>query len=145
MTSTRIARSAVLPAALLMAVSGSAVALASEPAAAGSLATQQYPNYTMRLNPADPHLVAGEPTTVRITFRAGHRLYGVPVELSTTGLPNGVIATFNPATPRIGERATMSLVTSVGFPKGRFTVSVTAITISSDPIGTTTPMVLTIQ
>jgi hypothetical protein len=142
MTSTGIARSAVLPAALLMAVSGSAVAFASEPAAA---ATQQYPNYTMRLNPAGPHLVAGETTTVSITFRAGHRLYGVPVELSTTGLPNGVVATFNPATPRIGERATMSLVTTAGFPKGRFTVSVTAITVSSDPIGTTTPMVLTIQ
>jgi hypothetical protein len=106
---------------------------------------QQYPYYTMRLNPIDPHLSAGQAATVTIAFRAGHRLYGVPVELSLTGLPTGVIATFNPHTPRIGERTTLSLSTSAGFPKGRFTVSVTAITISSDPIGTTAPLILTIQ
>ena len=107
-------------------------------------ATLQHANYTTRLNPANPHLAAGGSVTVSITFRAGHRLYGVPVQLSTTGLPSGVTATFNPSTPRIGERATMSLSTTAGFPKGQFTVSVTAATISSDPIGTTTPMVLTI-
>jgi hypothetical protein len=130
MTSRRL----VLPAALLVAPSGAAVALAS----------QQYPNYTMRLNPANPHLAAGESATVSITFRAGHRLYGVPVELSTTGLPSGVTVTFNPSTPRIGERATMFLATTGAFPKGQFTVSITAITISPDPIGTTMPMVLTL-
>jgi hypothetical protein len=141
MTGRSLVRSAVLPAALLMAASGSAVAFASESAAE----VQQYPNYTMRLTPSDPHLCAGQTTTVSITFRAGHRLYGVPVEMGLTGLPSGVKATFTPSTPRIGERATLSLITETTFPKGRFTVSVTAITISSDPIGTTAPMILTIQ
>src|SRR5689334_4819650 len=133
MHSRQFARPVVLPAALLMA--------ASRPPAA----VQQYPYYALRLNPLDPHLGAGQTATVTIAFRAGHRLYGVPVELSLTGLPAGVTATFNPQTPRIGERTTLSLSTSAGFPKGRFTVSVTAITISSDPIGTTAPLILTMQ
>jgi hypothetical protein len=135
----RFVRTAVLPAALLMAVSGSAVAFAGEPA----IAAQQYPNYTMRLSPSAPRLRAGESTTVSIRFRAGHRLYGVPVEMSVTGLPSGVTASFTPDTPLIGEPATLTL-TSAGFPKGTFTASVTAITISSDPIGTTAPLNLTI-
>ncbi len=50
-------------------------------------------------------------------------------------------------TPRIGDRITLSLITSVGIPKLQSTVTVGAIAHvgSSDPIGTTAPLNLTVS
>jgi hypothetical protein len=136
----RLARIALMPLALLMALSGSAIATADEAPA------RSYPTYTMRLNPDAPSVVAGGSTTITITFKAPYSLYGHPVDLSVVDLPAGITASFAPQTPRIGGTATLSLITSVGFPKSSVALTVSAIVnvTGGDPIGTTTPLTLTV-
>ena len=50
----------------------------------------------------------------------------VPLVLSTSGLPVGVLATFTPATVAAGTAATLTLSTSPTTPTGTYTVTVTA-------------------
>jgi hypothetical protein len=138
----RLVKMAPVAVALLVALFAPAVAFAGETATAG----QHHVSYTMRLNPAAPAVHAGETTTIAISFRASHYLHGAPVEMSVSGLPSGVTAVFAPQAPRIGDRITLSLITSVGTPKLAYALTVGAIVHldSSDPIGTTAPLNLTV-
>jgi len=133
-------RIALMPVALLLALSGPGIARADEAPARG------YPTYTMRLNPDAPGVVAGGSTTITITFMAPYGLNGYPVELSVVDPPAGIAASFAPRTPRIGGVATLTLITSVGFPASSVALTVSAIVhlTGGDPIGTTTPLTLTV-
>ena len=138
---------ALLSAAALMAAGGSQAALASPAVAAGATggahaAPDSY--YTMHLSRSSVAVRAGHRTSVGISFRAPAALYGAPVTLGVTGLPSGVTASFSPSTTAIGGHAVLILTAARSLPAGTFTVTVTAMVLSSDPIGTTTPLGLTV-
>jgi len=141
---------ALSTAALLMAAGGSQAAFAS-PAATGTgvtsgahSATASDSYYTMRLSRSSVALRAGHQTRIAISFVAPAALYGVPVALSVSGLPSGVTASFSPSTVAIGGHAVLTLTAAQSLPAGTFAATVTAMSLSSDPIGTTTPLGLTI-
>lgn len=157
---------AVLSAAALMAAGGSQAALASPaganrgapagatagvtsgahavpaPAPASASAPDSY--YTMQLSRSSVTVRAGHRTSVAISFLAPAALYGVPVALSVSGLPSGVTASFSPSTVAIGGHAILTLTTAPSLAAGTFAVTVTAMSLSSDPIGTTAPLSLTL-
>jgi hypothetical protein len=141
---------AVLSAAALMAAGGSPTALASPAAHTGATAgvtsgadaPDSY--YTMRLSRSSVAVRAGHRTSVVISFRAPAALYGAPVTLDVTGLPSGVTASFSPRTAAIGGHAVLTLTAARSLPAGTFAVTVTAMVESSDPIGTTAPLSLTL-
>ena len=66
------------------------------------------------------------------------------MDLSVSGLPSGVTASFAPPTATIGGRAVLTLTAAPSSVAGTSAVTVTAMTESSDPIGTTAPLGLTI-
>jgi hypothetical protein len=143
-------KAALLPTALLMAAGGSQAAFASQataPANATS-AVHAAPSpgsyYTMQLSPSSVTVRAGDRTRITISFQAPADLDGTPVTLSASGLPSGVTASFSPRTARIGGRAVLTLTAAPSTAVGTFAATVTAITVSSDPIGTSTPLGLTI-
>src|SRR5262249_44132362 len=135
---------ALLPVALPMAVVGqSGAAFASAPAAVGTVtssnagATTSGSYYTIKLSSPRATVQAGGATTVTVRFRATSDLYGTPVRLSVNGLPNGVTASFSPsAITTIGSKPVLALTAAPSSPAGAFAVTVTAITLSTDPIGT---------
>jgi len=142
---------ALLSAAALMAAGGSQAALASPAVAAGATggahaapapAPDSY--YTMHLSRSSVAVRAGHRTRIAISFSAPATLYGVPVALSVSGLPDGVTASFSPSTVAIGGHAVLTLTAAQSLPAGTFAVTVTAMSLSSDPIGTTTPLGLAI-
>jgi hypothetical protein len=166
-------RTALLPVAVLMAVSGASSASGSsasglsasadgsaaanrsvsttsahKPYSSVSTTSAHKPySYSMRLSSTSATIQSGGVTTTVISFNASRRLQGAPVDLSVTGLPDGVTATFSPPRPRVRGTSTLTLTTAPSSPAGTFTVTVGAIInlFSSDPIGTSTTFGLTIQ
>lgn len=138
-----LVRSALLPAAAVMVISGSVAAVAAEPA----VPAEHQPAYTMRLSPATATVRPGGVTTTVISFDASHHLYGYRVDLTVIGLPPGVRATFWPRRLYVGGPSVLTLTTSSASPVGAFTLTISAIIAppSSDPIGTTTTFALTIS
>jgi hypothetical protein len=149
-------KAALLPTALLMAAGGSQAAFASQ-AATNQAATSANVTsdvhsaaspdsyYTMRLSPSSVTVRAGYRTRITISFRAAADLYGTPVTLSVSGLPSGVTASFSPPAATIGGRSVLTLTAAPSSAAGAFAATVTAMTLSSDPIGTSTPLGLTIS
>ena len=136
--------------ALLMAAGGSQAAFASQaaaPANVTSLPSAPSPDsyYTMRLSPSSVTVRAGYRTRIIISFQAATDLYGTPVTLSVSGLPSGVTASFSPSEATIGGRSVLTLTAAPSSAAGAFAATVTAMTLSSDPIGTSTPLGLTIS
>jgi hypothetical protein len=148
---TTLLKAALLPTALLMAAGGSQAAFASQPAATANVtsATHSAPSpgsyYTMQLSPSSVTVRAGHRTKITISFQATTDLHGTPVALSVSGLPNGITASFSPRTATIGGRSALTLTAAPSSAAGVSAVTVTAITLSSDPIGTSTPLGLTIS
>ncbi len=147
-----VMKAALLPTALLMAIGGSGVAFASGAATTGNVtsgasasasASESY--YTMQLSSSSATVRAGRVTRTTVSFHATGDLYGTRVNLSVSGLPSGVTASFSPRTTTIGGRSILTFTTAPSSPAGTFTVTVTAITDSSDPIGTSAPFGLTIN
>ena len=143
-------KAALLPTALLMAAGGSPAASASQaaaPANTTSLPSAPSPDsyYTMRLSPSPVTVRAGHRTRITISFRAPADLHGTPVALSVSGLPGGVTASFSPSTAAIGGRSVLTLTAAPSTAAGAFAATVTAMTLSSDPIGTSAPLRLTIS
>ncbi|HEY1322217.1 MAG TPA: hypothetical protein VGF32_18320 [Streptosporangiaceae bacterium] len=101
--------------------------------------------YTMRLSPSSVTVRAGYRTRIIISFQAAADLYGTPVTLSVSGLPSGVTASFSPPAATIGGRSVLTLTAAPSSTAGAFAATVTAMTLSSDPIGTSTPLGLTIS
>jgi hypothetical protein len=146
-----LAKAALLATALLMAAGGSEAAFASQVPATASVAsdvhsassTDSY--YTMRLSPSSVTVRAGYRTRIIVSFQALADLYGTPVALSVTGLPSGVTASFSPPTATIGGRSVLTLTAAPSSAAGAFAVTITAMSLSSDPIGTSAPLGLTIS
>ena len=142
---------ALLPMALLMAAGGSPSAFASQAAATANVtgdihsAQSQDSYYTMRLSPSSVAVRAGHRTRITVSFQAATDLYGTPVALSVSGLPDGVTASFSPSTAVIGGRSVLTLTAAPSSAAGAFAATVTAMTLSSDPIGTSAPLGLTIS
>jgi len=144
-------KAALLPTALLMAAGGAPAAFASQAAATVSVTSHTHsapaPDtyYTMRLSPSSVTVRPGHRTRIVISFRATTSLYGTPVALSISGLPSSVTASFSAPTATIGGRSVLTLTAAPASAVGAFAVTVTAMTLSSDPIGTSTPLSLTIS
>jgi hypothetical protein len=144
-------KAALVPAALLMAAGGSQVAFASQaPATANATsgvraAPSQDSYYTMRLSPSSVTVRAGYRTRIIVSFQAPADLYGTAVTLSVSGLPSGVTASFSPPTATIGGFSVLTLTAAPSAAAGAATATLTAMSLSSDPIGTTTPLGLTIS
>ena len=144
-------KAALLPTALLMAVGGAPAAFASQAAATVSVTSHAHsapsPDtyYTMRLSPSSVTVRPGHRTRISISFRATTGLYGTIVALSVSGLPSSVTASFSAPTATIGGRSVLTLTAAPASAAGAFAVTVTAMTLSSDPIGTSTPLSLTIS
>lgn len=128
---------------LLVAVPAAlALATAGLPAAAN--AATGTTDYTMRLSSTSATVTAGDQTRTVVSFQFESYLRGTRVTLSVSGLPDGATATFRPDTPLISGRSVLTIDTSAATPAGASTLVVTAITISSDPIGTSTDFSLTV-
>ena len=144
-------KAALLPTALLMAAGGSPAAFASQAAATANVTSDIHsaPSadsyYTMRLSPSSVAVRAGHRTRIIVSFQAATDLYGTPVTLSVSGLPGGVTASFSPSTAVIGGRSVLTLTAAPSSAAGAFAATVTAMTLSSDPIGTSTPLGLAIS
>jgi len=144
-------KAGLLPAVLLMAAGGSPAAFASQAAApvnvASDIPAAPSPDsyYTMRLSPSSVAVRAGHRTRITISFHAAADLYGTPVALSISSLPGGVTASFSPSTAVIGGRSILTLTATPSSAAGAFAATVTAMTLSSDPIGTSAPLGLTIS
>ena len=144
-------KAALVPTALLMAAGGSQAAFASQAAATANVTSDihsaPWPDgyYTMRLSPSPVSVRAGHRTRITISFQAAADLYGTPVALSVSGLPGGVTASFSPPAAAIGGRSILTLTAATSSVAGAFEATVTAMTLSSDPIGTSTPLGLTIS
>ena len=144
-------KAALLPTALLMAAGGSQAAFASQAPATASVTSDIHsapsPDsyYTMQLSPSSVTLRAGYRTRIIVSFQAPADLYGTPVALSVSGLPSGVTASFSPSTTIIGGFAVLTLTAAPSSAAGAVTATVTAMSLSSDPIGTSTPLGLTIS
>ena len=144
-------KAALAPAALLMAAGGSQAAFASQAGATANLtsgihsAPSSDSYYTMRLSPSPVTVRAGHRTRITISFQAPADLYGTPVTLSVSGLPGGVTASFSPSAAAIGGRPVLTLTAATSSAAGAFKATVTAMTLSSDPIGTSTPLGLTVS
>jgi hypothetical protein len=130
-------RSALVPAALVLALAGSTAAFAGE-------STSHRTDYTMKLSSASAAVPAGETTTTVVSFRARPYLRGTRVSLSVSDLPGGVTATFRPPTPLINGSSVLTFTTASSTPVSISAITVTAITISSDPIGTSATFGLTV-
>jgi len=144
-------KAALLPAALLMAAGGSQAAFASQAAATANVTSGRHaapsPDsyYTMRLSPSSVTVRAGYRTRITVSFQAPADLYGTPVALSVSGLPDGVTASFSPPTVIIGGCSVLTLTAAPSSAAGAFAVTVTAMSLSNDPIGTSAPLGLTIS
>jgi hypothetical protein len=144
-------KAALVPAALLMAAGGSQAAFASQAAATANVTSDIHsaPSsdsyYTMRLSPSPVTVRAGHRTRITISFQAAADLRGTPVTLSASGLPGGVTASFSPSAAVIGGRSVLTLTAATSSAAGTFEATVTAMTLSSDPIGTSAPLGLTIS
>jgi len=144
-------KAALLPTSVLMAVGGAPASFASQAPATVSVTshTHSAPSpdtyYTMRLSPSSVTVRPGHRTMIRISFRAATGLYGTPVALSVSGLPSSVTASFSAPTATIGGRSVLTLTAAPASAVGAFAVTVTAMTLSSDPIGTSTPLSLRIS
>ena len=144
-------KAALLPTALLMAAGGSQAAFASGAVvtANGTSGIHSAPSpdsyYTMQLSPSSVTVRAGYRTRISVSFQAPADLYGTAVDLSVSGLPSGVTASFSPSTPTIGGHSVLTLTAASSTAPGAFTATVIAITLSSDPIGTTAPLALAIS
>jgi hypothetical protein len=144
-------KAALVPAALLMAAGGSQAAFASQAAATANVTSDIHsaPSsdsyYAMRLSPSPVTVRAGHRTRITISFQAAADLYGTPVALSVSGLPGGVTASFSPSAAAIGGRSVLTLTAATSRAAGAFEATVTAMTLSSDPIGTSAPLGLTIS
>jgi hypothetical protein len=144
-------KAALLPTALLMAAGGSQAAFASQAAVPANVTSSIHaaPSpgnyYTMQLSPSSVILRAGYRTRITVSFQAPADLYGTPLTLSASGLPSGVTASFSPRTATIGGRAVLTLTATPSTAASAFAATVTAITVSSDPIGTSTPLGLTVS
>ena len=101
--------------------------------------------YTMNLSATAATVRAGSTTRVVVSFCVSDDLYRTRVTLSASGLPDGVTARFAPPTPRLSGRSVLTLSTAPASPAGTFALTITAITISSDPIGTSAPLSLVIN
>jgi hypothetical protein len=99
----------------------------------------------MQLSPSSVTVRAGYRTRITVSFQAPADLYGTPVALSVSGLPSGVTASFSPRTTTIGGCSVLTLTTAPATAVGAFAVTVTAMSLSSDPIGTSAPLGLTIS
>lgn len=153
-TLLKVAMPAALSTAALLAAGGSSAALASPATATASVpravatgvraahAPDGY--YTMRLSRSSVTVRTGHRTSVAISFLAPAALYGVPVALSVSGLPSGVTASFSPSTVAIGGHSILTLTATPSLAAGMSAVTVTAMSLSSDPIGTTAPLSLTL-
>jgi hypothetical protein len=135
---------AALPMAAALLPCPAANAAAVNAAAVDASVPAEY-GYTMELSPPSATIHAGGTTRITVSFHADRHLYGTPVDLSVSGLPDGVTASVSPRTPRIGGTAKLTFTTASSSPAGPFALTVTAITLSSDPIGTSTPFALTIS
>ena len=144
-------KAALAPAALLMAAGGSQAAFASQATATANLtsgihsAPSSDSYYTMRLSPSPVTVRAGHRTRITISFQAPADLYGTPVTLSVSGLPGGVTASFSPPAATIGGLSVLTLTAAPSSAAGAFAATVTVMTLSSDPIGTSAPLGLTIS
>jgi hypothetical protein len=82
----------------------------------------------------DHHLVPGRGRSVRHA--------GGPKRQRPAG---GVTASFSPSAAAIGGRSVLTLTAAPSSAAGAFAATVTAMTLSSDPIGTSAPLGLTIS
>jgi len=89
--------------------------------------------------------VADPAVPARHQRRAPADLYGTAVTLSVSGLPSGVTASFSPPTATIGGLSVLTVTAAPSSAAGAFAATLTAMTLSSDPIGTSAPLGLTIS
>jgi hypothetical protein len=126
----------------LLSAAAISVAVAVVPGSAAHASTSYY---TMQLSSTSATVQPGDGTRTIVSFRASRYLYDTLVDLSVSGLPDGVTASFTPQPARIGGASTLTLTTASTSPAGAFPVTVIAITEGTDPIGTSTTFGLTIN
>jgi hypothetical protein len=115
---------------------GSAVAVATAlvlavPAVAVADTTT---DFSINLSKSVATVRAGGLASNAISFTVVPKLEDTRVTLSASGLPSGVTPLFSPARPFLDGRSSLFMTTSSSTPVGSYTVTVTAVTVSSNPI-----------
>jgi alpha-tubulin suppressor-like RCC1 family protein len=99
----------------------------------------------LHLNPSSATVVTGASTTTTVSFTASRGVAGQPVELTASGLPAGVTASFSPPAPDAGATSTLTLTTAKTSPGGVFHVTVTGtVRTPASPVVATAAFTLTI-
>jgi fibronectin type 3 domain-containing protein len=114
------------------------------------------PDFSLTFSPSTQTVVAGNSTSYTINVVPGPNFTG-SVSFSTSGLPSGASASFNPATITTSGSTTMTVTTSAGTPIGNSNLTVTgtsgslnhsvtpvlSVIVSADTIPPTAPTNLT--
>ena len=100
--------------------------------------------YTMNLSKSVVTVQAGGQGSTVIRFTEPPKLEDTRVDLSVTGLPAGVTASFFPPKPCLCGSSILALRTSTSTPVGAASLTVTAVTRSSDPITVSAPLTLNV-
>src|SRR5439155_25412785 len=88
-------------------------------------AAVDYPStLSLHLSPSSATVVTGASTTTTVSFTASRGVADQPVELSASGLPAGVTASFSPPSPDAGATSTLTVATAKTSPGGVFHIAV---------------------
>jgi hypothetical protein len=125
---------------------GSAVAAATALVLAAPAVAVADPttDYSINFSKSTATVQAGGLASNLVTFTVVPKLEDTRVTLSVTGLPSGVTPLFSPAKPFLDGRSSLFLTTSSSTPAGSYTVTVDAVTISSNPISHSASFGLTV-
>ncbi len=123
---------------------GSAAAVATALVLAAPAVADTTTDYSINFSKNTATVQAGGLASNLITFTVVPRLEDTRVTLSVTGLPSGVTPLFSPARPFLDGRSSLFMTTSSSTPVGSYTVTVSAVTVSSNPISHSASFGLTV-
>ena len=100
--------------------------------------------FTINISKTVVTVQAGGQGSTVIRFTEPPKLEDTRVDLSVTGLPAGVTANFFPPKPCLCGSSILALQTSTSTPVGASTLTVTAVTRSTNPITVSAPLTLSV-
>ncbi len=90
-----------------------------------SLVVSAAADFTLTVSPPSITVEAGSTATTNVTI-TGENGYSAAANLAATGLPNGMTATFNPATVNGSGSSQLSIATTSGVAPGQYPITITA-------------------
>ena len=114
--------------------SSAAVATALVLAAPAAAFADTTTDYSINFSKSTVTVQAGDRSSNLITFTVVPKLADRRVRLSVTGLPSDITPAFFPPIPSLSGSSLLSMPTSSSTPAGSYTVTVSAVSLTSTPI-----------